>query len=410
MPTLVTINENGSPAPATSIQCNRCYVCFTRSNIDGRDGEEQCKDCLKDLDVIKSIALEKLRNPTIVSSSAATTGNYNSPGSSQQHTSKQGSSRFFNFDEAKPTTEVSSSSLMRDDSRHIDGINGNAAPFHPQSQSVTPAFSPMVMNGGTLPINAWMPHQQFTYNNPASMYPFPPGPPGSESYMNYIMYPQTMPNAMMYPPQYYPTHQIGVDQKTSGNINSPSKVSSSADIIRYGETTAVAKNHDDDHHGAQYLDSSVASSSLPSNQISDDLKQNSQDHADNRKRKYADSIFSNQVPNEQRNDSTSQQGHKRTTVEKSQPSSQGIKRNYIKIPKRTFKHFEDRFKDLVAYKERFGHCNVPQRGQSYKKEDQEYSSLGNWVRNLRQRYKHNKLSKENIQRLESVGFRWGGKA
>jgi hypothetical protein len=56
--------------------------------------------------------------------------------------------------------------------------------------------------------------------------------------------------------------------------------------------------------------------------------------------------------------------------------------------------WEQKFSELVAYKEVHGHCNVPNDG----------SPLGNWCINQRQR--KDRLSPEQIARLEAIGFSW----
>jgi hypothetical protein len=63
---------------------------------------------------------------------------------------------------------------------------------------------------------------------------------------------------------------------------------------------------------------------------------------------------------------------------------------------------------LVAYKKKYGHCNVP---VNYKDDIR----LGVWVANQRAQYRnrqqttkavHQCLSDERIQQLESIGFSW----
>ena len=73
--------------------------------------------------------------------------------------------------------------------------------------------------------------------------------------------------------------------------------------------------------------------------------------------------------------------------------------------------FEERCRKLVAFKEEFGHCNVPNR----------YSvdpSLGKWCIVVRCDYNRIqqgkatiavKLSQDRIERLEEIGFKWKGK-
>jgi hypothetical protein len=72
-------------------------------------------------------------------------------------------------------------------------------------------------------------------------------------------------------------------------------------------------------------------------------------------------------------------------------------------------NFDAHFKELMAFKAEFGHCNAPQT-QSNK-----HLSLGIWCKNVRMSYKTNKeggiplrytLSKADIKRLENAGFQW----
>ena len=68
--------------------------------------------------------------------------------------------------------------------------------------------------------------------------------------------------------------------------------------------------------------------------------------------------------------------------------------------------FDKRFVDLMAFKAKYGHCDVSQRGED--------ASLGQWCSELRVSYKKmqnnqkpaNKLSDEQIQRLSDAGFKW----
>ena len=58
--------------------------------------------------------------------------------------------------------------------------------------------------------------------------------------------------------------------------------------------------------------------------------------------------------------------------------------------------FDERFKDLMAFKEEFGHCNVPQTQSRSNK----YYSLGTWCCNIRKSFKaikEGKLSKPDIK-------------
>jgi hypothetical protein len=76
------------------------------------------------------------------------------------------------------------------------------------------------------------------------------------------------------------------------------------------------------------------------------------------------------------------------------------------------KTFDERFKELKAFKAKFGHCNVPTTQSNTNK----YSSLGMWCSHVRTSYKaikqggtaprNNKLSKADMKRLENAGFEW----
>ena len=63
--------------------------------------------------------------------------------------------------------------------------------------------------------------------------------------------------------------------------------------------------------------------------------------------------------------------------------------------------WEEGFDKLQAFKEREGHCSVPQGHK-----EGEYP-LGTWV--SRQRVKKDKLTPERIERLEALGFVWDGR-
>lgn len=76
--------------------------------------------------------------------------------------------------------------------------------------------------------------------------------------------------------------------------------------------------------------------------------------------------------------------------------------------RRPSKTFDEHFVDLVAFKERYGHCNVPHRFK-------ENPSLGNWCNNIRTSWRimkdggtpsSYKLTKDQIKRLDKIGFRW----
>ena len=59
-----------------------------------------------------------------------------------------------------------------------------------------------------------------------------------------------------------------------------------------------------------------------------------------------------------------------------------------------------RYKELIAYKEQYGHCNVS------KKRDKLHKSLGIWVMQMRRDYKTGKLSADRKAKLNEIGFIW----
>ena len=61
--------------------------------------------------------------------------------------------------------------------------------------------------------------------------------------------------------------------------------------------------------------------------------------------------------------------------------------------------WEDRFSELVAYKDRFGDCNVPQNSM-------ENHKLAKWVSRQRKSWNANKLPEERIRRLDELGVVW----
>ena len=63
-------------------------------------------------------------------------------------------------------------------------------------------------------------------------------------------------------------------------------------------------------------------------------------------------------------------------------------------------HWEKYFRQLVMFKQEFGHTNVPQRSGKY-------AALGTWVRNQRaaKRYKR-PIMAERAKRLDEIGFVW----
>ena len=62
--------------------------------------------------------------------------------------------------------------------------------------------------------------------------------------------------------------------------------------------------------------------------------------------------------------------------------------------------WDERFQQLVEYKDQNGHCRVP--AKKYEPNPQ----LGLWVDRQRQLFKKNKLSPEQKERLEGIGFIW----
>lgn len=60
--------------------------------------------------------------------------------------------------------------------------------------------------------------------------------------------------------------------------------------------------------------------------------------------------------------------------------------------------WNEQFEKLKQYKKEHGHCRVP-----YNYEDR---SLANWVKTQRTQYKKEKLSDQNVKRLESLDFIW----
>jgi len=63
--------------------------------------------------------------------------------------------------------------------------------------------------------------------------------------------------------------------------------------------------------------------------------------------------------------------------------------------------WERRFAQLLAFRERHGHCRVPAKCR-------EDAAFGHWVYNQRLFKNTGKLSAERIRRLEEIGFEWGG--
>ena len=87
-------------------------------------------------------------------------------------------------------------------------------------------------------------------------------------------------------------------------------------------------------------------------------------------------------------------------------SDAGFKWCLQKKEREPMKTFDDRFNDLMAFKVKYGHCNVSQHGED--------ASLGKWCSIVKWSYKKMqnnltpkmKLSDEQIQRLNDAGFKW----
>jgi hypothetical protein len=61
--------------------------------------------------------------------------------------------------------------------------------------------------------------------------------------------------------------------------------------------------------------------------------------------------------------------------------------------------WQERLKELAAFKARYGHCRVPHQWS-------DNPPLAAWVSIQRREYKNNKLKPERIQQLEELGFTW----
>ena len=79
----------------------------------------------------------------------------------------------------------------------------------------------------------------------------------------------------------------------------------------------------------------------------------------------------------------------------------------------TSERWERKFNELLKFKEKYGHVNVPQ--QPNKDIPDDYRELGTFCRNIRSAYKYLQdpskahlsfLDGDRIQRLESIGFVW----
>ena len=72
---------------------------------------------------------------------------------------------------------------------------------------------------------------------------------------------------------------------------------------------------------------------------------------------------------------------------------------YNKKEKGNFKSWERRFQQLVEYKQQNGNCNVSTQDEANKQ-------LGLWVDRQRQLFKKGKLSSEQIESMNGIGFSW----
>ena len=61
--------------------------------------------------------------------------------------------------------------------------------------------------------------------------------------------------------------------------------------------------------------------------------------------------------------------------------------------------WDERFYDLIRYKQTFGNCDVP-------RDFPEFPQLASWVNRQRRVYSAGNMTTERIERLESVGFTW----
>jgi len=71
----------------------------------------------------------------------------------------------------------------------------------------------------------------------------------------------------------------------------------------------------------------------------------------------------------------------------------------IRCVERLARPWEAFFRRLVEFKNRHGHCRVPVKSS-------EYSALGVWLVNQRQRHRRAELSHDQVARLEALGVEW----
>ena len=61
--------------------------------------------------------------------------------------------------------------------------------------------------------------------------------------------------------------------------------------------------------------------------------------------------------------------------------------------------WEKRYEELKAFKEKFGHCNVPQKYE-------ENPPLAAWIRDQRRAKENGLLPADRVRRLDTLGFQW----
>ena len=77
---------------------------------------------------------------------------------------------------------------------------------------------------------------------------------------------------------------------------------------------------------------------------------------------------------------------------------------------RSLETFNGCFTEPLEFKEKYGHCQVPQK----RFKEAEYYSLGHWLSNVRSSYKaiqsgekpKYNISEAEIKRLDDIGFQW----
>ena len=91
----------------------------------------------------------------------------------------------------------------------------------------------------------------------------------------------------------------------------------------------------------------------------------------------------------------------RTNYKKGKLSPEQIKLlEEIDFSWNTYKdRWDEKFKELVQYKQVNGNCNVSSKGKIN-------AQLGNWVSNQRAAYKKGKLSSKQIESMNGIGFKW----